>query len=76
MGRRASLPPKGLKIDDVEDTYLNMTGLERESSLSISNNIGRFWEKGPHLSLCAVRYWKKGEMRLWVLEQRAATESM
>ena len=58
-----------LKIDDVEDTYLNMTGFGKGVVFINQHNIGRFWEKGPHLSLYVPKgYLKKGENEIVVFE--------
>ena len=58
-----------LNIDDVEDTYLNMTGFGKGVVFINQHNIGRFWEKGPHLSLYVPKgYLKKGENEIVVFE--------
>ena len=58
-----------LNIDDLEDTYLNMTGFGKGVVFINQQNIGRFWEKGPHLSLYVPKgYLKKGENEIVVFE--------
>ena len=58
-----------LRIDDLEDTYLNMTGFGKGVVFINQHNIGRFWEKGPHLSLYVPKgYLKKGENEIVVFE--------
>ena len=58
-----------LNIDDLEDTYLNMTGFGKGVVFINQHNIGRFWEKGPHLSLYVPKgYLKKGENEIVVFE--------
>ena len=58
-----------LNIDDLEDTYLNLTGFGKGVVFINQQNIGRFWEKGPHLSLYVPKgYLKKGENEIVVFE--------
>lgn len=48
-----------LEVDEATDTYLDMTGFGKGVVFVNNVNIGRFWEKGPHLSL----YLPKGFLR-------------
>ncbi|MGT2811053.1 glycoside hydrolase family 35 protein [Streptococcus minor] len=58
-----------IEIDDLADTYLNMTGFGKGVVFINHVNIGRFWEKGPHLSLYVPKgYLKKGENEIVVFE--------
>ena len=58
-----------LEIDDVEDTYLDMTGFGKGVVFVNQVNIGRFWEKGPHLSLYVPKgYLEKGDNEIVVFK--------
>nr|WP_162012484.1 beta-galactosidase family protein [Streptococcus sp. S784/96/1] len=58
-----------LKIDELADTYLDMTGFGKGVVFVNNMNIGRFWEKGPILTLYLPKgYLKKGENSIVVFE--------
>lgn len=58
-----------LKIDEVADTYLDMTGFGKGVVFVNQENMGRYWEKGPHLSLYVPKgYLKKGVNEVVVFE--------
>lgn len=58
-----------LEIDDLTDTYLDMSGFGKGVVFVNQQNIGRFWEKGPILSLYLPKgYLKKGENEIVVFE--------
>ncbi|MGT2950005.1 beta-galactosidase [Streptococcus cuniculi] len=56
-------------IEHCQDTYLDMTGFGKGVVFINQENIGRFWEKGPILSLYIPKgYLKKGENEIIVFE--------
>lgn len=56
-------------LDDLADTYLDMTGFGKGVVFVNNINIGRFWEKGPILTLYVPKgYLKKGENEIVVFE--------
>nr|WP_156806149.1 beta-galactosidase family protein [Streptococcus sp. S784/96/1] len=58
-----------LNIDELADTYLDMTGFGKGVVFVNNMNIGRFWEKGPILTLYLPKgYLKKGENSIVVFE--------
>ncbi len=58
-----------LQLDDLADTYLDMTGFGKGVVFVNNTNIGRFWEKGPFLSLYVPKgYLKKGVNEIIVFE--------
>ncbi|HFH9838358.1 TPA: beta-galactosidase family protein [Streptococcus suis] len=58
-----------LEVRDLSDTYLDMTGFGKGVVFVNNVNIGRFWEKGPHLSLYLPKgYLKKGVNEIIVFE--------
>ena len=59
-------------LDQVEDTFLDMTGFGKGIVLVNGHHIGRFWEVGPTLSLYIPHgFLKDGKMRSSSLRQRA-----
>ncbi|MBL6537542.1 beta-galactosidase [Streptococcus suis] len=57
------------QIDELADTYLDMTGFGKGVVFVNNVNIGRFWEKGPILYLYIPKgYLKKGENEIVVFE--------
>ena len=58
-----------IELDDLADTYLDMSGFGKGVVFVNQQNIGRFWEKGPILSLYLSKgYLKKGENEIVVFE--------
>lgn len=56
-------------LDNLADTYLDMTGFGKGVVFVNNINIGRFWEKGPILTLYVPKgYLKKGENEIVVFE--------
>lgn len=56
-------------IEECQDTYLDMTGFGKGIVFVNQHNIGRFWERGPLLSLYIPKgYLKKGENEIIVFE--------
>lgn len=56
-------------VEQCQDTYLDMTGFGKGVVFVNNENIGRFWEKGPLLSLYIPKgYLKKGENEIIVFE--------
>lgn len=56
-------------LDELADTYLDMTGFGKGVVFINNVNIGRFWEKGPILTLYVPKgYLKKGENEIVVFE--------
>lgn len=56
-------------IEHCQDTYLDMTGFGKGVVFVNQENIGRFWERGPLLSLYIPKgYLKKGENEIIVFE--------
>lgn len=56
-------------LDDLADTYLDMSGFGKGVVFVNNVNIGRFWEKGPILTLYIPKgYLKKGENEIVVFE--------
>lgn len=56
-------------IEHCQDTYLDMTGFGKGVVFVNQKNIGRFWERGPLLSLYIPKgYLKKGENEIIVFE--------
>ncbi|HFU4473199.1 TPA: beta-galactosidase family protein [Streptococcus suis] len=57
------------ELDELADTYLDMTGFGKGVVFVNNVNIGRFWEKGPILYLYIPKgYLKKGENEIVVFE--------
>ncbi|HFI0645943.1 TPA: beta-galactosidase family protein [Streptococcus suis] len=57
------------ELEDLADTYLDMTGFGKGVVFVNNVNIGRFWEKGPILYLYIPKgYLKKGENEIVVFE--------
>ncbi|HFI0114496.1 TPA: beta-galactosidase family protein [Streptococcus suis] len=57
------------ELDELADTYLDMTGFGKGVVFVNNVNIGRFWEKGPILYLYIPKgYLKKGENEIIVFE--------
>ncbi|WP_170242875.1 beta-galactosidase [Streptococcus suis] len=57
------------EVDELADTYLDMTGFGKGVVFVNNVNIGRFWEKGPILYLYLPKgYLKKGENEIVVFE--------
>ncbi|MGT2911611.1 glycoside hydrolase family 35 protein [Streptococcus cameli] len=57
------------ELDQLEDTYLDMTGFGKGAVLVNDHHIGRFWERGPHLSLYLPKgFLKKGLNEIVVFE--------
>ncbi|HFI0791768.1 TPA: beta-galactosidase family protein [Streptococcus suis] len=57
------------ELDELADTYLDMTGFGKGVVFVNDVNIGRFWEKGPILYLYIPKgYLKKGENEIIVFE--------
>ncbi len=57
------------ELDDLTDTYLDMTGFGKGAVFVNNINIGRFWEKGPILYLYIPKgYLKKGVNEIIVFE--------
>lgn len=58
-----------ITIEHCQDTYLDMTGFGKGVVFVNQQNIGRFWERGPLLSLYIPKgYLKKGENEIIVFE--------
>lgn len=58
-----------VRIEQCQDTYLDMTGFGKGVVFVNQENIGRFWERGPLLSLYIPKgYLKKGENEIIVFE--------
>ncbi|CQR25428.1 beta-galactosidase [Streptococcus varani] len=58
-----------LMLDDLADTYLDMTGFGKGVVFVNQYNLGRFWKKGPQRSLYVPKgYLKKGENEIVVFE--------
>lgn len=58
-----------LELEELADTYLDMTGFGKGVVFINSVNIGRFWEKGPILSLYLPKgYLKQGRNEIVVFE--------
>lgn len=58
-----------MELDELADTYLDMTGFGKGVVFVNNVNIGRFWEKGPILSLYLPKgYLKKGVNEIVVFE--------
>lgn len=58
-----------VELDDLADTYVDMTGFGKGAVFINSVNIGRFWEKGPILSLYLPKgYLKQGVNDIIVFE--------
>ncbi|MBF0777134.1 glycoside hydrolase family 35 protein [Streptococcus cuniculi] len=56
-------------IEHCQDTYLDMTGFGKGVVFVNQENIGRFWERGPLLSLYVPKgYLKKGENEIIIFE--------
>lgn len=56
-------------LDNLADTYLDMTGFGKGVVFINNINIGRFWGKGPILTLYVPKgYLKKGENEIVVFE--------
>ncbi|HFI0634156.1 TPA: beta-galactosidase family protein [Streptococcus suis] len=57
------------ELEELADTYLDMTGFGKGVVFVNNVNIGRFWEKGPILYLYIPKgYLKKGENEIVVFE--------
>ncbi|MFM0786028.1 glycoside hydrolase family 35 protein [Streptococcus suis] len=57
------------EVEELADTYLDMTGFGKGVVFVNNVNIGRFWEKGPILYLYIPKgYLKKGENEIIVFE--------
>ncbi|MFM0779965.1 glycoside hydrolase family 35 protein [Streptococcus suis] len=57
------------EVEELADTYLDMTGFGKGVVFVNNVNIGRFWEKGPILYLYIPKgYLKKGENEIVVFE--------
>lgn len=58
-----------IELGELSDTYLDMTGFGKGAVFINSVNIGRFWEKGPILSLYLPKgYLKQGRNEIVVFE--------
>ncbi|MEX5398186.1 beta-galactosidase family protein [Streptococcus sp. ZJ93] len=58
-----------INVEHAQDTYLDMTGFGKGVVFVNQQNIGRFWERGPILSLYIPKgYLKKGENEIIVFE--------
>lgn len=58
-----------VELDDLADTYLDMTGFGKGVVFINNVNIGRFWEKGPIYSLYLPKgYLKQGRNDIIVFE--------
>lgn len=58
-----------LNLTDLSDTYLDMTGFGKGIVFINGFNIGRFWEKGPLLSLYVSKeFLKKGINKIIIFE--------
>ncbi|MGT2799176.1 glycoside hydrolase family 35 protein [Streptococcus marmotae] len=58
-----------IHVEQPQDTYLDMTGFGKGVVFVNQQNIGRFWERGPILSLYIPKgYLKKGENNIIVFE--------
>lgn len=58
-----------IEIGDLADTYLDMSGFGKGVVFVNQQNIGRFWEKGPILSLYLPKgYLRKGNNEIVVFE--------
>ncbi|MGT2743346.1 glycoside hydrolase family 35 protein [Streptococcus plurextorum] len=58
-----------LDLEEPSDTYLDMTGFGKGIVFINNVNIGRFWEKGPIVTLYLPKgYLKKGENSIVVFE--------
>lgn len=58
-----------LEVDEAQDTYLDMTGFGKGVVFINGHSIGRFWEKGPILSLYLPHgYLQKGVNDIVVFE--------
>ncbi|MBJ8349834.1 glycoside hydrolase family 35 protein [Streptococcus zalophi] len=58
-----------ITLDDVKDTYLDMSGFGKGVVFVNNVNIGRFWNKGPILSLYLPHgYLKQGDNEIVVFE--------
>ena len=69
MGNTPAFYRYQFELEHVADTYLDMTGFGKGVVFVNQHNIGRFWEKGPHLSLYLSKgYLKKGENEIVVFE--------
>nr|WP_154608256.1 beta-galactosidase family protein [Streptococcus sp. zg-70] len=58
-----------INVEHAQDTYLDMTGFGKGVVFVNQQNMGRFWERGPILSLYIPKgYLKKGENEIIVFE--------
>lgn len=58
-----------LKLDNVADTYIDMSKWNKGMLYVNGHNLGRYWKIGPQLSLyCPAPFLKKGENRIDIIE--------
>jgi len=56
-------------LDDVADTYIDMSKWQKGTLYVNGRNLGRYWSVGPQLSLyCPAPFLKKGENRIDIIE--------
>lgn len=64
-------------VDEVADTYLNPTGFQKGIVFINGNNIGRYWLKGPQLTLYVPQYFlHKGQNEIIIFETESQADSV
>jgi beta-galactosidase len=68
-GRRGCFFKGSFNLDDVADTYIDMSGYKKGLVWVNGHNLGRYWEIGPQKRLyCPAPWLKKGENDIIVFD--------